>query len=593
MKRISTRATLFALLFISTVTSTAAIKYVNLNATGDNIGTSWTDAFTTVSAAIAAASSGDEIWVAAGTYYPTSGSDRTISFTIPSGVKLYGGFAGTETLLTERNWNTNICILSGDIGTAGVNTDNSYHVIKFSGAINTTRIDGFTITHGYANGASPDNCGGGISNKGTVAGSSPIVENCKILDNYADRDGGGIFSDGNGSGNTATISILKSVISGNTAATHNGGGIEIYAWTGTSNATIENSLITGNKSFSFGGGIEFAAGYVGSFVTGTMTFCTVSGNYSGSSGKGIYTQVQTGVMSLNIKNCIAYGNGSLNGSAYEVQNNASGKTSILYSQVEGCTSGSWYTVTNNTDGGNNADANPLFVNGVSAASAPSTAGDYTVQSGSPCISTGTDVPGISTDINGILRPSPPSRGSAEYSVVLPVTWLVFDARCDKGKIQLTWSTAAENNNSRFIAERSAEPGKWTTAGELPASGQETAIHTYSITDNFTGNAQYRIRQVDFNGRMSFSPVVFAGCALQDNNFSVFPNPASDVIIINGVKAGSVYRIINYSGQVLHSGVIGSDRQIIPVRHLPAGLCQLQVTDQHGFTRTEKILINKR
>ncbi len=76
----------------------AAIRYVKWNAGGANNGTSWTNAYTSLQSALAAASSGAEIWVAAGTYGPTAGTDRTVSFTLKIGVEIYGGFAGTETL---------------------------------------------------------------------------------------------------------------------------------------------------------------------------------------------------------------------------------------------------------------------------------------------------------------------------------------------------------------------------------------------------------------------------------------------------------------------------------------------------------------
>ena len=61
------------------------------------------------------AASGDEVWVAAGTYKPTGGADQTISFNPPAGVKIYGGFAGTETSRGQRDWITNKTILSGDL----------------------------------------------------------------------------------------------------------------------------------------------------------------------------------------------------------------------------------------------------------------------------------------------------------------------------------------------------------------------------------------------------------------------------------------------------------------------------------------------
>ena len=66
---------------------------------------------------IAGATSGDQVWVAAGTYYPTTGASRTVAFTLKCGVAVYGGFNGTELTLGARNWTTNVTILSGDIGT--------------------------------------------------------------------------------------------------------------------------------------------------------------------------------------------------------------------------------------------------------------------------------------------------------------------------------------------------------------------------------------------------------------------------------------------------------------------------------------------
>src|SRR4051794_31523633 len=95
------------------------IIYVNKNALGANDGTSWADAYTNVQEALAATSVG-EIWVAKGTYYPDEGTgiannDRTASFNLKNNVALYGGFAGTETGRSQRNWKTNVTVFSGDL----------------------------------------------------------------------------------------------------------------------------------------------------------------------------------------------------------------------------------------------------------------------------------------------------------------------------------------------------------------------------------------------------------------------------------------------------------------------------------------------
>lgn len=137
----------------------AAVRYVTT--TGIGSGTSWADASSDLQLIINNSSSGDEIWVANGTYKPNRRADnlgvinmgdRYNAFVLKSDVKIYGGFAGTETSLSQRNWISNVTILSGDIGAAGDNIDNAYHVVVSAGAVGTAELNGFTITGGNSNG---------------------------------------------------------------------------------------------------------------------------------------------------------------------------------------------------------------------------------------------------------------------------------------------------------------------------------------------------------------------------------------------------------------------------------------------------------
>ncbi|KPV47083.1 hypothetical protein SE17_42755, partial [Kouleothrix aurantiaca] len=109
-----------------------ATLYVNQAAlAGKNHGGSWADAYLDLQDALTTAIAGDQIWVAQGSYTP--GARRTDSFVLKPGVDLYGGFAGTEVRLAERDWQGNATLLSGDIGVVGSTGDNAYHVLTVQG----------------------------------------------------------------------------------------------------------------------------------------------------------------------------------------------------------------------------------------------------------------------------------------------------------------------------------------------------------------------------------------------------------------------------------------------------------------------------
>jgi len=162
---------------------TGPVIYVDASATGANTGKNWNDALTDLQDALAlkeVCPGVEEIWVAAGVYKPTAGSSRSVSFALKNGVALYGGFQGAETARSERNFRTNVTILSGNINDTGSAADNSYHVITSNGNNNTAVIDGFTIRDGYANHIG-DNQGGGFY----INNSAPVIRNCIVRDNAA------------------------------------------------------------------------------------------------------------------------------------------------------------------------------------------------------------------------------------------------------------------------------------------------------------------------------------------------------------------------------------------------------------------------
>ena len=145
---------LVLLLGASLLAQGQTIRYVKPTGTGDGDGSSWANASGNLQGAINASAATDQVWVAAGTYKPTITTDRNASFAMKNGVAIFGGFMGGETALTGRILNKpSSTTLSGDIGTVGNTTDNSYHIIKnIVGLATTAILDGFVITGGNANG---------------------------------------------------------------------------------------------------------------------------------------------------------------------------------------------------------------------------------------------------------------------------------------------------------------------------------------------------------------------------------------------------------------------------------------------------------
>jgi hypothetical protein len=265
---------------IARPTRAATTIFVDFHASGAGDGTSWANAYPDLSLALAAANSGDQVWVARGVYRP-AGILRTGSFVLESGVAVYGGFGGFETSLERRDPATNVTTLSGNIGVQADPTDNTYHVVQSGTADASARLDGFRIVGGYANGGGANDEGGGLR-----ITSNPSLSNLIIEDNFAVR-GGGIYvasgtaaltglavrgnrSQAEGGGiyvDEATLAITASTFASNNAGQQGGG---VYLYDGAT--TIANSVATGNRSVGNGGGIYSGIG------SPTITNTTVSGN---------------------------------------------------------------------------------------------------------------------------------------------------------------------------------------------------------------------------------------------------------------------------------------------------------------------------
>ncbi|MBL7718989.1 MAG: T9SS type A sorting domain-containing protein [Flavipsychrobacter sp.] len=291
-------------LFVCLISESTAQTYVTQSGSGLMNGSSWNNAIgaTQFRNVLATSGSGAEFWVASGIYKPHL-SIRDTFFRIPSGVKVYGGFSGNETQLAQRNWETNVTILSGDIGIVNDSSDNSLHVVVFEDVAPSTLIDGFTIRDGVS---SFNNAGGGILNHVVNANSRPTIKHCKFLQNTA-LMGGGVANLA-WAPFLAKCTIDSCLFDGNdTYGTTGGlGGGGLYSEARNSFAcraelAVTNCLFQNNISASRGGGV-YARSIVGGVMNISMLHCDFSNNY-GTQGAGAQMLTDAGGMNILIDGC--------------------------------------------------------------------------------------------------------------------------------------------------------------------------------------------------------------------------------------------------------------------------------------------------
>lgn len=279
------------------------IIYVTQNGGGNHSGTSWYHAASSINYALELASvvGNVDIWVAAGTYQESGGTENAIE--LIEGVSLYGGFAGDEPAdfdLSERDFEENTTILDGQNTRRIINQTLDFDEMTY--------IDGFTIQNGYnsyetggvrlrTNGALRNcvvkNIRGSVGDFAVYARENALVENCVISGNnqggieayrstvthctITNNTGRGVYLYGtatmdnclvaNNSGSYGVHTYSSSTIINSTIANNSNVGLDVS----DSYGTVINTIIWGNN----GGGTQ---------VSGTinnMTYSAVQGGYEG------------------------------------------------------------------------------------------------------------------------------------------------------------------------------------------------------------------------------------------------------------------------------------------------------------------------
>ncbi|GHB58220.1 hypothetical protein GCM10007390_09630 [Persicitalea jodogahamensis] len=307
------RAAVLLLLLSFLMTPALAITlYVDAARSDDSgDGLSWATAHKYLPTALAAAQSGDQIWVAQGIYKPTtSTTDRGATMALKEGVAIYGGFTSGQMNLTDRNIDpeTNNTILSGDIDNDGTLENNSYFIFVNNGALSSSALlDGFTLTG--INTPTSFTRGGTIWLQSPSADTpcSPYIAHCLFRDNYAGNNGAASFVDANSS-----PQFVNCTFRNNSTGVFGsyGYGAAIYVSGGygtTTKPKFINCAFQSNRAGWRGGAISIDQGGGGGEATVTLINCSFQGNRSGFPGNAIY-KAGSGPIAI-LTNCVFWDNG--------------------------------------------------------------------------------------------------------------------------------------------------------------------------------------------------------------------------------------------------------------------------------------------
>ena len=190
---------------------------------------------------------------------------------------------------------------------------------------------------------------------------------------------------------------------------------------------------------------------------------------------------------------------------------------------------------------------------------------------------------IGTGINSFSRFT-----LSAIAIPLAVRFGLVNAKCDGGKVVITWKTLQEQNSSYFNVERTTDGIRWTVIDKLPADGNSTTENRYSITDNTPiPNAYYRIAQYDHNGSVEYTSAIRSSCIVKDL-FSLRPNPTRDKLFISIVttsESQAIIKLFDSKGALMKvattSLLPGSNQFSFDIGRMANGFYQLSVDWNNG------------
>ncbi len=538
---------------------------------------------TTIQAAVdAAAASGDVIDIQSGTFTEAdidiSMKDLTIQGQGQSNTIIQA--AATQVAATDEVFHIihssvaflDLTIQNGNADpNAGLSTENNGGALFISfntpTTISFTRV---TITNNTSLG------GGAIyatGDNGILLFTDCLLTNNSTVPTNTLDGGGAVQNLG-----ADVFTMIRCTVTGNHSG-HHGGALLLKKTDGINkliNCTFANNTAGGgNFSNIEGGAMDFEFG-----VSFDIINCTIVDNSLITSSTREGGRILWSGGDLNILNSIIANNSGASDASRgdDIYSEHSGTFTQTKSIVEDCDK--FFTSTDCPTWFSTNDPNLTAITtcGIQSYYAPQSPSDALDNGEAPS----GDIP--TNDICQATRQSPHDIGAYDVSgIPLPVELIDFKARLENGEVVLSWQTAFEHNNLGFEIEHSSNGLEWQTAEFISGKGNNTLIQDYFFKHQnpVTGLNYYRLKQMDYDGRIEFSEVVSIKVMQEgyENEVLIYPNPTTGVFEINYDSfERSNYSIRDGYGKMLRKGSF-YDGQILDISNLPNGIYLMSIFEE--------------
>lgn len=176
-----------------------------------------------------------------------------------------------------------------------------------------------------------------------------------------------------------------------------------------------------------------------------------------------------------------------------------------------------------------------------------------------------------------------------YSSTLPVTWLYVKGEIKADRSLISWATAAEEETDKFLVEHSTDGQHFSTTGEVKAAGNSGSTQHYNFTHDkpVKGMNYYRIKQLDKNGRFTYSKALHLLYHPDQHEVMIAPNPVSDNLYIIAGTGNDLEKAVLYdmSGKLILTRQLGSGQQVysIDINALNKGVYIIRLYDKQNST----------